>query len=201
MLTPIREIKDINEIVVGRDGIIISKGRNHGLLLPQVAADYGWDRITFLEQTCNKAQLPLNSWKDKDTKLVERTRAGTRLLAAVQAGLAVIPLLWALILWIHSAFPGSIPALEACFYILTALSGIAGGLQFPVADSLYRISSPGKRAGLGAIYGVDLAGSSIGALITGSLMIPILGMIPVLLFFSVLNAVTAGVLWIRNLTG
>ena len=69
VLTPIREIKDINEIVVGRDGIIISKGRNHGLLLPQVASDYGWDRITFLEQTCNKAQLPLNAWKDKNTKI------------------------------------------------------------------------------------------------------------------------------------
>ena len=69
VLTPIREIKDINEIVVGRDGIIISKGMYRGLLLPQVATDYGWDRNVFLEQTCRKAGLPTGAWKDKDTKI------------------------------------------------------------------------------------------------------------------------------------
>ena len=69
VLTPIREIKDVNEILVGRDGIIITKGWNRGLLLPQVATEYGWDRITFLENTCRKAQLPKDAWKDKDTKI------------------------------------------------------------------------------------------------------------------------------------
>ena len=67
VLTPIRKITDIEEIVVGRDGIIISQKWNRGLLLPQVAADYGWDRITFLEHTCNKAGLPKDAWKDDDT--------------------------------------------------------------------------------------------------------------------------------------
>ncbi|MFC1539530.1 AmmeMemoRadiSam system protein B [Candidatus Latescibacterota bacterium] len=67
VLTPIRRIKDIEEIVVGRDGIIITQKWNRGLLLPQVATDYGWDRITFLEHTCNKAGLPKDAWKDKDT--------------------------------------------------------------------------------------------------------------------------------------
>jgi AMMECR1 domain-containing protein len=33
------------------------------LLLPQVPVEHGWDRITFLEQTCHKAGLPLNAWK------------------------------------------------------------------------------------------------------------------------------------------
>ena len=67
VLTPIRKVNNIEEIVVGRDGIIITKGRNRGLLLPQVATEYGWDRITFLEHTCNKAGLPKDSWKDRDT--------------------------------------------------------------------------------------------------------------------------------------
>ena len=67
VLTPIRKIDNIEEIVVGRDGIIITKGINHGLLLPQVATEYGWDRITFLEHTCNKAGLPMDAWKDKNT--------------------------------------------------------------------------------------------------------------------------------------
>ncbi|HUT62428.1 MAG TPA: AmmeMemoRadiSam system protein A, partial [Anaerolineae bacterium] len=67
VLTPIRRIKNIEEIVVGRDGIIITRGWNKGLLLPQVATEYGWDRITFLEHTCNKAGLPKDAWKDKNT--------------------------------------------------------------------------------------------------------------------------------------
>jgi AMMECR1 domain-containing protein len=40
-----------------------------GLLLPQVATDHGWDRNTFLEQTCQKAGLPKDAWKDKKTEI------------------------------------------------------------------------------------------------------------------------------------
>jgi len=69
VLTPIREIADINEIVVGRDGIIITRGPNRGLLLPQVATEYGWDRETFLGFTCRKAGLPENAWKQPGTKI------------------------------------------------------------------------------------------------------------------------------------
>ena len=69
VLTPIREITNLDEIVVGRDGLIITKGWNRGLLLPQVATDYGWNRETFLEQTCVKAGLPREAWKDKDTTI------------------------------------------------------------------------------------------------------------------------------------
>jgi hypothetical protein len=67
VLTPIRQVKDINEIVIGRDGIIITQGYNRGLLLPQVATEWGWDLNTFLEQTCRKAGLPNDAWKDKST--------------------------------------------------------------------------------------------------------------------------------------
>lgn len=67
VLTPIRRVKDVSEIVVGRDGIIITQGYNRGLLLPQVATEWGWDLKTFLEQTCRKAGLPTDAWKDKTT--------------------------------------------------------------------------------------------------------------------------------------
>ena len=67
VLTPVREVKDINEIQVGRDGIIITRGYSKGLLLPQVATDYGWDRETFLAQTCRKAGLPMDAWKQEGT--------------------------------------------------------------------------------------------------------------------------------------
>ncbi len=69
VLTPLRKITDVNEIEVGKHGIYIKKGWNSGLLLPQVATDYGWDRLTFLEHTCQKAGLPLNAWKEKNTEI------------------------------------------------------------------------------------------------------------------------------------
>ncbi len=69
VLTPIREIDDINEIEVGKHGIIIERSGYSGLLLPQVATDYGWDRETFLEHTCNKAGLPTDAWQKEGTKI------------------------------------------------------------------------------------------------------------------------------------
>ena len=69
VLTPLRRISNVEEIQVGRDGIYIKKGFNSGLLLPQVATDYGWDRNTFLEQTCYKAGLPPNAWKEKTCEI------------------------------------------------------------------------------------------------------------------------------------
>ena len=47
----------------------IVKGRNQGVLLPQVAVSNKWDRNTFLEQVCIKAGLPPNSWKEKDADI------------------------------------------------------------------------------------------------------------------------------------
>ncbi len=69
VLTPLKKIKDVNEIQVGKHGIYIKKGWYSGLLLPQVATEYGWDRQTFLEHTCQKAGLPPHAWKEKDTEI------------------------------------------------------------------------------------------------------------------------------------
>ncbi|UCD71721.1 MAG: AmmeMemoRadiSam system protein A [Syntrophobacterales bacterium] len=66
VLTPLRRITDVEKIEVGKHGILIEKGFYSGLLLPQVATEYDWDRKTFLEHTCLKAGLPTNAWKDKD---------------------------------------------------------------------------------------------------------------------------------------
>jgi len=67
VLTPLERITDINQIKAGKHGIYIKKGFYSGLLLPQVATEYGWDRKTFLEQTCRKAGLPSDAWKEEDT--------------------------------------------------------------------------------------------------------------------------------------
>ena len=54
-------------VEVGRHGLLISDGARRGLLLPQVPLEYGWDRETFLEQTCRKAGLPLDAWRKTAT--------------------------------------------------------------------------------------------------------------------------------------
>ena len=66
-LSPLQQIQDITEIEVGTHGIWITKGMNRGVLLPQVATEQGYDRMTFLQQTCRKAMLPPDAWKDPDT--------------------------------------------------------------------------------------------------------------------------------------
>jgi len=60
---------DEHEITVGRDGLYIIRGSNGGVLLPQVAKEHYWDRETFLEQTCAKAGLPKDAYKDKETAI------------------------------------------------------------------------------------------------------------------------------------
>ncbi|MCK4538612.1 MAG: AmmeMemoRadiSam system protein B [Candidatus Krumholzibacteria bacterium] len=67
VLSPVRKIEDVSNIVVGKHGIIISAGGHRGLLLPQVATEWKWDRETFLSQTCLKAGLDPDAWKDKET--------------------------------------------------------------------------------------------------------------------------------------
>ncbi|HWY02078.1 MAG TPA: AmmeMemoRadiSam system protein A [Candidatus Acidoferrum sp.] len=51
-------------IEIGRHGLLVSRAGRRGLLLPQVSTEHHWDRATFLEQTCRKAGLPLDAWKN-----------------------------------------------------------------------------------------------------------------------------------------
>ena len=67
VLTPMFAIAP-EDVVVGLHGLMISHGGHRGLLLPQVPVEWGWDRETFLSQTCRKAGLPDDQWK-KDAKL------------------------------------------------------------------------------------------------------------------------------------
>jgi len=69
VMGPIEQVRNVEEIEVGRDGLIISRGRYAGLLLPQVATEYGWDRQTFLDQTCIKAGLEPGVWRSEQTRI------------------------------------------------------------------------------------------------------------------------------------
>jgi len=67
ILHPTRVIRDISEIIPGRDGLIVRKGLRQGLLLPQVANRHGWGVERFLEETCAKAGLSRSEWRDPGT--------------------------------------------------------------------------------------------------------------------------------------
>jgi uncharacterized protein len=64
VLSPLELISSVDEIQVGRHGIYLVKNSSRGVLLPQVATEYGWDRDTFLRHTCLKAGLPENAWQN-----------------------------------------------------------------------------------------------------------------------------------------
>ncbi|MCS3924153.1 TIGR00296 family protein [Methanosalsum natronophilum] len=59
----------MSSIIIGEHGLIIKKGFNQGLLLPQVATEHGFDVYDFLSNTCLKAGLPPSQWKDKNTQI------------------------------------------------------------------------------------------------------------------------------------
>jgi AmmeMemoRadiSam system protein B/AmmeMemoRadiSam system protein A len=69
VMSPLRQVSNTSDVQAGQHGIYIKKGWRSGLLLPQVATEYGWDRETFLEQTCQKAGLPKDAWKETDTEI------------------------------------------------------------------------------------------------------------------------------------
>jgi AmmeMemoRadiSam system protein A len=63
VLTQEREIESVDDIEIGRHGLIVEQGYRRGLLLPQVPVEHRWDRVTFLEHTCLKAGLPRDAWQ------------------------------------------------------------------------------------------------------------------------------------------
>lgn len=69
VMGPIERVTDPGEIVCGRDGLIVSRGRYAGLLLPQVATEYGWGLEDFLAHTCMKAGLSATAWRSPDTRI------------------------------------------------------------------------------------------------------------------------------------
>ncbi len=73
VLSPLIKVDNIDEIKVGRDGLMVKLDMHSGLLLPQVATEHDWDRTTFLEQTCLKAGLPKNIYKDKAAEIYRFT--------------------------------------------------------------------------------------------------------------------------------
>ena len=69
VLSPLVKAEDPPALEIGRHGLYISNGGRRGVLLPQVATQYGWDMKKFLQQTCVKAGLPKDAWQWPETEV------------------------------------------------------------------------------------------------------------------------------------
>lgn len=73
VLTPPAPLESAEDIVIGRDGLIVEGEGRRGLLLPQVAVGRGWDARIFLEQTCRKAGLDSKAWTQPSIRVYRFT--------------------------------------------------------------------------------------------------------------------------------
>jgi len=69
VLSPLWLARDPLSLEVGKHGLHVAKGEKRGVLLPQVATQYGWNIETFLSQACHKAGLPNNAWQWPETRI------------------------------------------------------------------------------------------------------------------------------------
>lgn len=70
VLTPLQALRNLQDLQIGKHGVMIRLGKRHGLLLPQVAAQRGWDAGTFVRHVCRKAGLPEDAWQDPKAELL-----------------------------------------------------------------------------------------------------------------------------------
>ena len=73
VLSPLRRVLDVRQIKVGEHGLLMKNDTHEGLLLPQVPVEQKWDRQQFLEETCGKAGMRSNCWKDENTDIFQFT--------------------------------------------------------------------------------------------------------------------------------
>jgi len=73
VLSPSRRVRNLSEIVIGRDGLVMVRGGRRGVFLPQVPVEQGWDRGEYLVNLCGKAGLPPDAWNDPQTELYRFT--------------------------------------------------------------------------------------------------------------------------------
>ncbi|TBR14979.1 AmmeMemoRadiSam system protein A [bacterium] len=70
VLSPMERVASPDEIILGKHGVLVKRGFRSGVFLPQVATETGWSKEEFLSYLCSeKAGLPKDAWKDKDTEL------------------------------------------------------------------------------------------------------------------------------------
>jgi len=164
------------------------------ILAFQILYGYVYYKIALLI-TAYMIGLILGSWHI--TPYVERIRRPLRVLMPIQGGIALYALLLlGIIIVFHRAHtPSRISSvMEVGFPVLTVAAGYLGGLHFPLANAIYLGGrrEVGKVASL--VYGMDLVGSSVGALMAGIILLPVLGISETLFLMAALNVSALGLL-------
>ncbi|MBW2309294.1 MAG: fused MFS/spermidine synthase [Deltaproteobacteria bacterium] len=164
------------------------------ILAFQILYGYVYYKIAILI-TAYMIGLILGSWHI--TPFVERIRKPLRILMSIQGGLAIYTVaLSGIIILFHNAPPLSRTSsiIEVGFPLLPLVAGYLGGLHFPLANGIYLAGGKdvGKIASL--VYGVDLVGSSVGALSAGIILLPVLGISDTLYLIMAFNLFALGLL-------
>jgi AmmeMemoRadiSam system protein A len=68
ILSPLQDTT-LEKIETGKHGLVVSRGWQRGVLLPQVATEFKWQATRFLEETCVKAGLEREAWQDAHTRI------------------------------------------------------------------------------------------------------------------------------------
>jgi len=131
--------------------------------------------------------LALGSWLAVSKNV--RDEKAFPLFRLCQLGMIFYPLLIAGIFYsLHTApNPSAASWMSWLFPSLAAGAGFIGGYQFPLANRLYLRRTPSIHRVAGLLYGSDLLGSSAGAILVSTFIIPLLGIFPTLFLLSVLN--------------
>jgi len=139
--------------------------------------------------------LVLGSWHISN--FLERIKKPLHILISIQGSLAFYAIaLTGIIILFHKRSPLSQISfiLEMGFPFLTLVAGYLGGLHFPLINSIYLAERKGVGRVAGLIYGTDLVGSAVGALLTGLIFVPVLGILHTLYFITSFNVFAVGLL-------
>lgn len=69
LVSPLSPMDDPTMLRIGEHGLYIENGLRRGVFLPQVPVEQGWDRQEFLNQTCRKANLAEDAWREPETRV------------------------------------------------------------------------------------------------------------------------------------
>jgi len=70
VLTPLRKVPSYKDIIIGRHGVLLTKGGAQAVFLPQVAPEQGWGLEETLDHLARKAGLPMQAWKDPSAEFL-----------------------------------------------------------------------------------------------------------------------------------
>jgi spermidine synthase len=125
------------------------------------------------------------------TSVMEKIEDERSLYIKTQAWLSIYPLILVItllaIVKINQAMPATGNVLQIAFLVMPVISGFIGGFQFPLANKIWLKDTKNIGKTTGLLYGIDLLGSCVGGLLTGIILIPLLGILQTCVFFSVIN--------------